>query len=170
MITGDLEDEYNGRYFDEAIVNSPDIVVESTGVNTERVTIYQCANTVLSHHFVSAYCFDPFALKSFYLPENITEIHDCFSGEMRKKNEYLLPSSLKVIGKNAFQNNRAIEELIIPVNVTHIGKDAFYGCENLSRLAMNNKLETIEENAFVGSGITKIIILRFLPWNQIANR
>ena len=47
-----------------------------------------------------------------------------------------LPSTLKTIGRQAFQNNAALTQLVIPDGVTSIGYNAFDGCSNLKDVVL----------------------------------
>ena len=52
------------------------------------------------------------------------------------------------IGENAFANTEGIEEVILPDSVVLIGKKAFEGCSNLNKVTFGVNLEVIDGGAF----------------------
>lgn len=65
-----------------------------------------------------------------------------------KKVVFLLPTSVKEIGRNAFRECQALEEVVIPEGVVKIGMNAFAYCDRLSRVGIPPTVKNIESNAF----------------------
>ncbi len=72
--------------------------------------------------------------------------------------EVIIPDSVKIIGREAFNNCRALKKVTIPKSVKTIGNDAFNGCENLSELTLKNGIETIGKRAFYNTDLKNITV------------
>ena len=59
-----------------------------------------------------------------------------------------IPSSVKTICNNAFENCKDLTSLTIPNSVTTIGNNAFAGCEKLAQIKLSNSLLSIEDKVF----------------------
>ena len=59
-----------------------------------------------------------------------------------------LPSSIKIIGKNAFHSCASLQSITIPNGVTGIESNAFRGCTNLRSVTLPNTLKTLGAQAF----------------------
>ena len=70
----------------------------------------------------------------------------------------ILPSSMIIIGDNAFSNNTYLTSITIPNSVTTIEGSAFSGCSNLTSITIPNSVTTIGNSAFANTGLTSIII------------
>ena len=63
----------------------------------------------------------------------------------------IFPSSLKQIGKSAFQSQRRLcEDIIFPEGLVSIEAQAFYECYNIPRIELPSSLQTINRYAFNG--------------------
>ncbi len=60
----------------------------------------------------------------------------------------VLPSTLTVIGENAFEDFNRLTEVTIPENVTTISNHAFYECTGLEKITLPESLQTIGSSAF----------------------
>lgn len=60
----------------------------------------------------------------------------------------ILPSTLEVIGANAFWNCYGISSLVIPNSVKEIQRCSFQDCNALRRLELGSSIEIIDESAF----------------------
>ena len=62
----------------------------------------------------------------------------------------IIPSSVKVIGENAFEDNEKIKTLVLSDEVTIIEHNAFSGCKNLKTVlrSKKSKLNNIQKDAF----------------------
>jgi len=59
-----------------------------------------------------------------------------------------IPTTVKTIGNNAFQNCDKLTSFTIPVSVTSIGKNAFESCTKLSSITIPDSVTSIGEYAF----------------------
>jgi hypothetical protein len=81
------------------------------------------------------------------IPENVTEIADYVFYEARMSS-LTLPSGLKVIGKNAFEECTFLGEVEIPGSVDTIKPGAFSKCSALKTVKLANGVTTIGAEAF----------------------
>ena len=65
-----------------------------------------------------------------------------------------LPSSVSVIGPEAFSGNTSLQEIIVPNSVGTIDFSAFENCTNLKKVSIGESVRTIGSSAF--SGCTKL--------------
>lgn len=70
-----------------------------------------------------------------------------------KATSYTVPSSVEIIGKDAFMGAKSLEQVIIHDNVKTIESRAFHGCEKLNDIKIGSGIETIGQNAFHSCGI-----------------
>ena len=63
------------------------------------------------------------------------------------KEEFVVPEAVKIIGPNAFMNNKNIKKIVLLDNVKVISRAAFYKCDNLESINLEN-IEIIEDSAF----------------------
>lgn len=83
---------------------------------------------------------------SVVLKNGITEIPDiCFSGA--RVDSFTLPSTLKIIGSNAFANN-GIKGIELPDGVESIGQGAFIRCANLETIHLPRAITSISQACF----------------------
>ncbi len=59
-----------------------------------------------------------------------------------------IPSTVKVIGNEAFADNAVITSVVIPESVEKINYAAFSGCSNLTKIVIPDKVEEIDTAAF----------------------
>lgn len=71
-----------------------------------------------------------------------------------------LPSSLKVIGNDAFHGCFDLSTIQIPEGVVSIGENAFFSSPNLNTIQLPESLMSIGEDAFMGTALTEIYIPR----------
>ena len=72
--------------------------------------------------------------------------------------EVVIPSSIEVIGRNAFRRNMSLTELVIPSNVRIIEPEAFNGCISLKKVTFEEGIREIGSRAFWAcSGLTELI-------------
>jgi len=87
------------------------------------------------------------SLSRVVIPEGITQVDNWFIN-CGGVTELVLPSTLQVIGTEAFQNFDSLTEVTIPEGVTVIGEQAFYDCDALVKVNFNQGLLEIGEDAF----------------------
>ncbi len=80
---------------------------------------------------------------------------DHYNGTIRKVD---LPSSLKRIGKRAFEGQINLESINFGPNIVSIGNSAFRGCKNLKEVTLPDSLITIDDFAFYGSGLENVTL------------
>lgn len=59
-----------------------------------------------------------------------------------------VPEGVRVIGKQAFRNQKRLTKLILPDNLEVIEACAFYGCDHLKELHIPPRVHTIGDKAF----------------------
>ena len=59
-----------------------------------------------------------------------------------------LPSSIKAIGKGAFQSCTGLQTIALPSGITYIESNAFRGCSSLRSVTLPNTLKRIGDQAF----------------------
>ncbi len=70
-----------------------------------------------------------------------------------------LPSSLKIIGTNAFEGCTNLQSIEIPDCVTLIGVSAFRNCTGLKKIVLPESVATIKDSAFCGcANLTSLTI------------
>ena len=62
----------------------------------------------------------------------------------------IIPSTVKVIGENAFEDCRGLKSVVMPTELGSIESNTFHGCEQLSEISIPNKVTEIGHNAFDG--------------------
>jgi hypothetical protein len=98
-------------------------------------------------------------LKSIVIPEGVTEIGaEAFlscGDDGKGLSEVVLPSTVKVIGANAFATNHALKSVTLNEGLEEIGTEAFYGTllatENLT---IPSTVTAIGNSAFEGTNIS----------------
>ncbi len=104
---------------------------------------------------------------SILLPEGLVEIKDNFfylESDFYFITAINFPSSLKIIGKEAFRGTKFTEPLVLNEGLLYIGNSAFFD-GNIKSLTLPSTLQFIGENAFALSSIESIAIpesIRFI--------
>ncbi|MBR3863871.1 MAG: leucine-rich repeat domain-containing protein [Clostridia bacterium] len=70
--------------------------------------------------------------------------------------ELCLPSNVKVVGANAFNDCKNLSRIYFNKGLVEIGVGAFYGCTALEELNLPSSLVTIGERAFVSLAIRRL--------------
>ena len=91
------------------------------------------------------------------IPEGVVEI-DAFLFENMQIEHLSLPSSLRVIGEDAFAGCPGLFEVVIPEGVITIGDEGFCECEQLQSVTFPSSCRTIGERAFGCTGIKEVTI------------
>lgn len=113
----------------------------------------------------------PEYVEKLVVEEGITDIGNNLCRDCLNLNQVSLPSSLKTIGKSAFESCRnltdiripygveeigdrafydciAFIELDLPISVKQMGKESFAKCSNLTSVRLNQGIETIGDKCF----------------------
>lgn len=97
-------------------------------------------------------------LKEIILPDSVTVLGDYAFGECSELEKFVLPSGLKTIGENTFENcDFWMEEFVIPESVISIGKGAFLG-SGIEKITLNSSIDSIKAATFQCSGLGSIEI------------
>lgn len=76
--------------------------------------------------------------------------------------EIILPKYLTKVGNYTFFGNTNIENVGLPENAKVIGTYSFGGASKLTGFTLTDKIETIEDGAFSGTGLTELVLPRSL--------
>lgn len=88
----------------------------------------------------------------------VTHISDnAFAGS--KVKTVVLPSTVKVIGNNAFADCTELQSISFGKDLQSIGNRAFYNCKSLKKITINNSLQFLGESAF--ENCTSLVSVRF---------
>ncbi|MDE6520349.1 MAG: leucine-rich repeat domain-containing protein [Ruminococcus sp.] len=71
--------------------------------------------------------------------------------------DIVIPDDVVEIGERVFRGS-GIRSVTIPSSVKIIGEEAFDNCRNLTKVTLNNGLENIKKYAFHGSSINEIVL------------
>ena len=96
-------------------------------------------------------------MQTFSFREGTLGIADNFKKNSNKPETLTLPSTLRYIGKHAF-NGLPITTIIIPETVEVIGDEAFYACRQLKSINFSASLREIGSSAFYASGLESVVI------------
>lgn len=121
---------------------------------------------------------DGVEITDLVIPNTVTKINNyAFSGAPFRSIE--IPSSVKSIGNNAFEQCDSLINISIPEGTVSIGNVAFDRCTNLSSVYISNTVKTIGLWAFsrcdklktitIGSSVTKIDAGAFKDCSQLEN-
>lgn len=72
--------------------------------------------------------------------------------------EYVSGDNETTIGERAFAGCDGLTNIELPNTLTSIGAKAFEGCIGLESITIPSSVQTIAENAFISTGITRIIV------------
>ncbi|MBQ1376310.1 MAG: leucine-rich repeat protein, partial [Clostridia bacterium] len=96
-------------------------------------------------------------IKSVVVGEGITSLPNEIFVHFDSMTTVSLPSTLKIIGDEAFERS-GITEIVIPEGVTYIGYLAFNDCTSLTKVTLPSTLENTGGRIFSSSGITDVTI------------
>ena len=104
------------------------------------------------------YLFCGSGLTDAALPGGCREIGRFAFGDCDALESVSLQDGLVSIGERAFSGNVKLSEINLPDTVVSIGRQAFERCEALTRIELPRSLRSLNEAAFIGSGLTEIVI------------
>ncbi len=97
--------------------------------------------------------------KSRSLPDTVKRIGDFAFAGNKQIDTILLPRTVTVVGKSAFEGCESLTEVTLPDGVSRIGERAFAGCTLLNNVILPSKLKVIESSVFAGcSSLSAITI------------
>lgn len=96
--------------------------------------------------------------EAIVLPNSVIHIGDNAFANHNKCTAINIPTSLQMIGKEAFAYVTCIKDLVLPESVVSIGQAAFFGCSNMTSVTIPPSLKTISTQAFSSSGLTEVFI------------
>ncbi len=99
-------------------------------------------------------------LQSIILPDGITSIGISAFSVCEKLQSVSLPSTITSLSSCAFYGCKKLDtvEFRGAINLTSIGGSTFYQCTALSTVSLGDKVQTIGQTAFSGSGLTSITL------------
>ena len=137
----------------EFVINKKGVLTAYTG--NDKVVIIPDGIKAIGKEAFSYFRSKRIEINKVIVPEGVTEIlEDAF--EYSKITEIELPSTLKKIGKNAFNGCEELTGIIIPDGVTEIGAGAFSDCKKLKSIEIPEGITEIADGAFEFSGLEEI--------------
>ena len=100
-------------------------------------------------------------LTSITIPSTVKQIDSSYTGafsDCKKLESFTIePGGITEIGESMFKGDSALNNVTIPYDVKTIGNNAFQNCTALTTISLPS-VESISTNAFMGSGLTSIMI------------
>ncbi|MBR4841340.1 MAG: leucine-rich repeat protein, partial [Paludibacteraceae bacterium] len=87
------------------------------------------------------------SLRVLEIPEGVTTLEENFIKECKCLKTVILPSTIREIGSEAFQESK-ITEIVLPEGVETIGTHAFANCKQLESVTCPSSLKKIKAFAF----------------------
>ncbi|KAK8837292.1 hypothetical protein M9Y10_036722 [Tritrichomonas musculus] len=97
----------------------------------------------------------------YYLLLFENQIPNCFFKGNKNLKRIIIPSTIKVIGKEAFRECSALKQVTIPSSVTQIRQYTFYKCESLEQITIPSSVTEIARCAFAFCSSLKNIKLPY---------
>jgi len=95
----------------------------------------------------------------YAIPSSVTVIGDEAFWYCRNLTRITIPSSVTVIGDKAFGDCDNLTSVTIPWTVTYIGNNAFFGCDDLTSVTIPDSVTYIGDSAFNGcKSLTSVTI------------
>lgn len=111
-------------------------------------------------HLIGQLAFHNSDITAIAIPEPVRTIGVSAFYRAKKLRQVILPTSLRLIDRSAFNSCSSLTELSIPEGVTTIGKRAFFACRNLSTLKLPSSIKTIDPEAFDKCPKLKIVCVK----------
>lgn len=157
-----LSDYYSGR------VDIPEKVVyryrEYKVTSIERMAFACCENlesVSLPSSLISIgeYAFSGSAIKSLYLPSELTSLSVMMLCLCESLESIVIPDGVRILPKSIFHSCSGLTCVILPSGLKSIGSGAFIGCESLASIHLPEGLKTIGDCAFYScAGLTFVSI------------
>ena len=84
-----------------------------------------------------------------------TEVVGC---EEEDCDNIIIPDGVTIIKEKVFEDNEQIESVVFPDSLEAIGSCAFSGCTNITEIELNERLTSIDWDAFRGTGLSRVFI------------
>ena len=88
------------------------------------------------------------SLRSVTIPSSVKTIGKYAFESCRDLRSITIPSSVTYIGESAFDTCKSLKSVTIPKSVTYIGESAFSSCTSLKSVTIPNSVKTIGMSAF----------------------
>ena len=109
--------------------------------------------------YMGEYAFSFFpSVEELILPEGLEFFMEGAFFEMKSLKSITIPEKITVIPDRAFEWCGSLKKVVLQGNVTEIGENAFLCCEKLAAFNFPETLEKIEEAAFCGVALKKIVL------------
>lgn len=89
-------------------------------------------------------------------------IGECMFTECRKLREVVLPTSVGIIGSNAFSRS-GLRKVDIPNNVSRLGMDAFAYCSSLATVVIGSRVSQLDQGVFYSSPVKTAYVKPLTP-------
>ena len=98
-------------------------------------------------------------IKSYIIPDSVTNIGERAFELCRSLSEVIIPSSVTSIGRSAFGGCDSLRSVVIPDSVTSIGDWAFWSCGSLSKIVIPSSVTSIGRSAFEGCNSLRSVVI-----------
>lgn len=85
---------------------------------------------------------------TYTIPSTVKTIADEAFENCLQLNSVIIPDGMEYIGNSAFINCSSITSITLPNSVKYIGEEAFYRCSSLTQLTLSDNLEYLGKYAF----------------------
>ena len=98
-------------------------------------------------------------IKSYIIPDSVTNIGERAFELCRSLSEVIIPSSVTSIGRSAFGGCDSLRSVVIPDSVASIGDWAFWSCGSLSKIVIPSSVTSIGRSAFEGCNSLRSVVI-----------
>lgn len=97
-------------------------------------------------------------LTSVNIPESVITIGESAFSHCSQLESIHIPESVTTIERAAFYECDLLKTVNLPKKLTVLKQNIFYNCESLTSITIPNNVTEIRSNAFLGTGLTSIVI------------
>lgn len=98
-------------------------------------------------------------IETLIIGEGVTQIGAFNFEEMKNLKKLTLPSTLKVIGMDAFHGCESLQDFTIPSSVSRIDQSAFQNCKSLTKIILPDQITVLYCTVFAGCSSLKEVHL-----------